>query len=471
MVCASYIIYCGLLHFVGVCVCVCVCVCVYVQLKGYAQSQSANPAVGSSYMGVAVEGRKARIKYYVGNGEVIIAVAYIMPFAVALLVFLVIFIGCCCCCFPVEEAKKAIEHNHRLQANSVAAVLVCLTFCFYTFALDITAWARECQTDVLPSFYMKINHFINITLATSIIYGLIGGLLLFVFKIILCSDQPAQTGSNNTSSDQQSKFVKEIKMFIINYQTLFLFEFVIVGSAILSFTAHFPSILMAWATDPFYASRIALFYGFTIGAYFTAFHFTYILCCDVESQPLFKVEDGKFILSSSLSKCFCKLNGTADGVECRKKIICTLDDNKKPVIESTCWLDKVFRPVKSEIKLRTCLSWALIIVSLCFSFLFVSIIVVVLALFVVTVPVSNSIETASDGVRSIYSGAVILIGGLLAYKIGGEYIKKPFSISDALKKAMVGTKNDPFGQKKPRRLGGAVRRRTFDGRSDEDNRE
>ena len=52
------------------------CVCVCVQLKGYAQSQSANPAVGSSYMGVAVEGRKARIKYYVGNGEVIIAVAY-----------------------------------------------------------------------------------------------------------------------------------------------------------------------------------------------------------------------------------------------------------------------------------------------------------------------------------------------------------------------------------------------------------
>ena len=331
----------------------------------------------------------------------------------ALLVFLVIFIGFCCC-FPVEEAKKAIEHNHRLQANSVATVLVCRKFCFYTFALDITAWARECQTDVLPSFYMKINKY-----NSCYFHHLWSYRGVIVVKIILCSDQPAQTGSNNTSSDQQSK---EIKMFIINYQTLFLFEFVIVGSAILSFTAHFPSILMAWATDPFYASRIAIFYGFTIGAYFTAFHFTYILCCDVESQPLFKVEDGKFILSSSLSKCFCKLNGNADGVECRKNIICTLDDNKKTVIKSTCWLDKVFRPVKSEIKLRTCLSWALIIVSLCFSFLFVSIIVVVLALFVVTVPVSNSIETASDGVRSIYSGAVILIGGLLAYKIGGEYI-------------------------------------------------
>ena len=85
--------------------------------------------------------------------------------------------------------------------------------------------------------------------------------------------------------------------------------------------------------------------------------------------------------------------------------------------------------------------------SLCLSFLFVSIIVVVLALFVVTVPVSNSIETASDGVRSIYSGAVILIGGLLAYKIGGEYIKNPFSISDALKKAMFKIEKDPFGKK------------------------
>ena len=41
--------------------------------------------------------------------------------------------------------------------------------------------------------------------------------------------------------------------------------------ALLSVTAHFPSILMAWETDSFYASRVALFYGIVVFLLFFIF--------------------------------------------------------------------------------------------------------------------------------------------------------------------------------------------------------
>ena len=54
-------------------------------------------------------------------------------------------------------------------------------------------------------------------------------------------------------------------------------------------------------------------------------------------------------------------------------------------------------------KLKMCVISS--IVSLLSAF-FVCAITIILVLFVVTVPVNNSIETASDGITSLYSGAV-----------------------------------------------------------------
>ena len=77
-----------------------------------------------------------------------------------------------------------------------------------------------------------------------------------------------------------------------------------------------------------------------------------------------------------------------------------------------------------------------------------SLVVVIITLYVVTVPVNNSIETASEGVTSIYNGAVVLIGGLLAYKIGWQYFGHSFSASDALKDALDGMESSPTGMNK-----------------------
>ena len=142
--------------------------------------------------------------------------------------------------------------------------------------------------------------------------------------------------------------------------------------------------MMAWATDPFYASGIALFYTFNIGAYFTFFHYTYIFS----------------------SRIFGKIEGH----------------------------DVIF----------TKKTWFLVPLSLLSSFLFVTGISVMIAIFVISVPVSESIETTSEGITSIYKGAVIVISGLIAYKVGWYYLGNSFSAPQALQRALKKIQKPPF---------------------------
>jgi hypothetical protein len=143
---------------------------------------------------------------------------------------------------------------------------------------------------------------------------------------------------------------------------------------------------MAWATDPFYASKIALFYGIIVFCYFTAFHYSYVVILKRSDLELGQVK---------------------------------------------------FTPFKL----------CLVLCSLVSSFFAVSIIVCITAVFVVSIPVNNSIETVSDGVTTIYNGVVILVGGLVAYRIGWYYLGHPFSISDALQKAIRNIDSPPFKAK------------------------
>ena len=78
------------------------------------------------------------------------------------------------------------------------------------------------------------------------------------------------------------------------------------------------------------------------------------------------------------------------------------------------------------------------------TFFAVSLFISLLCILVVTVPINNSIETVSDGITTIYNEAVLLIGGLLAYKIGWYYLfGNSFSVSDALQKSLT-SKSPPF---------------------------
>ena len=65
------------------------------------------------------------------------------------------------------------------------------------------------------------------------------------------------------------------------------------------------------------------------------------------------------------------------------------------------------------------------------------------AIFVINNTVKNLIESSADGVTTIYNGAVVLIGVLLAHKIGGHFVHQ-FSVGDALKDAMKQMERPPF---------------------------
>ena len=58
------------------------------------------------------------------------------------------------------------------------------------------------------------------------------------------------------------------------------------------------------------------------------------------------------------------------------------------------------------------------------TFVLVSGLLATALIFVISIPVNNSIETAADGVSTIFNGAVVLAGGLIAYKIGGIFHRR-----------------------------------------------
>ena len=304
----------------------------------------------------------------------------------------------------LDETIKSVQESPQYQANITSALLICVIFVIYTAGLDITACIVERNEKGLPSYYNSNKAFFGITITCLVIYCLffILGIVWFIFEIFTyfctssCScprtEECYKTIRKNCSQLRKPECLQQnekCKKCVENLQTFSQWDngrskrntlvyLLIAGSAILSFTAHFPSILMAWATDPFYASRIALFYGIIIFCYFSAFHYTYIV---------------------SFRICFD-------------------DDKGNP---SSC-----FPIVVSG--------------SLIGSFLAVSAIVSIIAVYVISVPVNNSIETATEGVTSIYNGAVVLIGGLVAYRIGWHYIGSSFSVSDALENALKNVK-------------------------------
>lgn len=347
-------------------------------------------------MGVAVREKNAKVGYYLDKGDHLINIAYSVPFFLILVVLIIVSLIVLFGSWPLETIEKSIIENPRKQANMVSLVLICVLFSIYTFALDMTSLHVEMNRG-LPSYYKPIKHFVklNTTCAFFYFFILISPVLLellYIFILYCCKRahshtffsslksitsiyrqqpqaaeenvterEPLATG-NRTNNLCISKCLKNLlsNYIISSYQKkIALYCILLFGSAILSLTAHFPSILMAWVTDPFYASRIALFYGIAIGAYFTTFHFIYILSVRV-----------------------CNKHQTAG------------QDRKK-----CCYV--------------TC-----IIILLITTAVFVSGVIVIMALFVVAVPVSNSIETAADGISSLYSGAILLLLCWLTGSVG-----------------------------------------------------
>ena len=153
------------------------------------------------------------------------------------------------------------------------------------------------------------------------------------------------------------------------------------GSTILALSFHFQNILIAWSIVPFYAGKIILHYGVVL--------FICYLSLKFASKYAF------ILLKSngSISKC------------------------------NRGWIS-VILIVTSVIILGA---------------------IAVVAVFIVYIPNSNSIEDTAVGITTVYHGAVLLIGALIAYNIGGHYFGGSFSINTVLRRAMIKTDNNPNG--------------------------
>ena len=356
-------------------------------MKAYAQSQSETPDIDNTYVGLAVGKSIDGSSFYLTRSDDIISAAYGLPFFVVLVVVVIVFLGVFF--MSLDEQVTLIENSIDYQANIVSSILLCIIFTVFTTILDIQSCIIDVNQKDLPVYYSHSDKFLGVTITGLIIYLLffVVGIVWFMFEIFVSLYHGYEEDEEKKVSQTDCEALKnKIKA---RSKRIALICVLIIGGALLSITAHFPSILMAWATDAFYASRIALFYGVIIFCYFSGFNYTYV----ASNNALYD-------------------NGSDDGRVNSKKYFCFI----------------------------------LPFFLFC-SFLAVSLVVVIITLYIVSVPVNNSIETTSDGVTSIYNGAVILIGALLAYKIGWQYFGCSFSVLDALEKALKDLSKPPFGAK------------------------
>ena len=262
-----------------------------------------------------------------------------------------------------KKYRNALSNKLQMQANLAAISLICCYFTIYTFTLDIVSVVVENITN-LPKYFESMSYGLYVITivctVVSLIFNLIG---IIWFLVVMCHN-----------CCRKEKWEVYIPMIFC------------IGSALLSLSFHFQNILIAWSTDPFYASRISLLYGIIIFSYFVFFKYAYI-------API--------------------------------KITRRNEDTNNPNHWSTREL--IILAISLSVTTVVCTS-----------------ITIIVSLFVAHVPTNRSLEQSITGIGTMYNGGVILVGGLIAYSMGMQYFGNGFSLEMALKKAMKGIKNAPF---------------------------
>ena len=270
----------------------------------------------------------------------------------------------------IRRIIKPIKKHPQKQANVVSVVAVCTMLSFYITALDIASLIIEKNSD-LPKYYDMHDDIFNYTavFASISIMVLIAGFVMPVVWWLCCS----YCCKDACKKDQKAIY---IPYFVIPI-------YLIVSSTLLSLTFHFQNVLLAWVTNPLYASRIALFYGIIIFLDFLVFKYVYTI-------PL--------AFASLLN-----LGSKGTRVVAFLGVICVILSG--------------------------------------FVLIGLQAMIVVLLIYI---PINNSLEESANGISVIYNSVFLLFGGIIAYNVGGLYFRRIFSIEKAVKKAMKAMINTPF---------------------------
>ena len=161
---------------------------------------------------------------------------------------------------PLQEQIRVIKYKSTLQATILSSLLLCLILHAFMGVLDAISLYIE-NNSILPTYYpdmpYSIYPLICIFLTLSGFVSLCGVAVFFIIMVLHAC------GCHDNAK--------------IMYKCLAISAYLIVGSFFVSLTSHLPSILMAWATDPFYASRIGLYYLIVVCLYYITFYYSYIL--------------------------------------------------------------------------------------------------------------------------------------------------------------------------------------------------
>ena len=186
----------------------------------------------------------------------------------------------------MKEFKSRIANDLQVQGNLAAVTLICCIFTIFAFGLDIKSVMDENNANLPLFFHRRSYGFYVITIIFTLlsfafnVIGIFWFIVVWFHNLILscrqsdcCKYSCCIVFVHNTilfcSKKLDSSCCK--KKWEVYIPMLFC-----IASALLTLSFHFQNILIAWSTDPFYASRIALFYGIIAFCYFISFKYAYI---------------------------------------------------------------------------------------------------------------------------------------------------------------------------------------------------
>ena len=274
----------------------------------------------------------------------------------------------------------------RLKSNLVATAFLCFYFGIFVFIMDMISTSIECNGD-LPSYFTHKEYlfFVFISCSTiSLPCNVFGFALLMISILSDCKCKNAANNDGDKNADGKGKNAANNDKGIPpkNMYLGYIGMTLCCGSTILFLSFHFQNIIIAWSIVPFYAGRIFIHYGIIL------------FICFLALKYVFKYS---FIL------------------------------------------------FQNQCKITTC-NRALILLILIVTSVVVVGTIITVAIFIIYIPISNSIEDTAVGITTVYHGAVLLIGGLIAYNIGGHYFGGSFSMNNVLNRAMQEIGNNPFDE-------------------------
>lgn len=339
------------------------------QLKAYAMYLTTTPRVEDTYTAKAVNGDTiinyenddmyGEFEHHIHIIRVFFAYHLCPSVLVSIVLLIIVFILFSLCFKPCETKRETliskvldiIKEDKLRQANAATVIAMCILATIHNCALDIASFSSSG-----PKYYKRITAieiYTIIFLAFSFLC-LVGAFVIFLVSLVIRI---------------YGKY-RKIDVDEHVYLGLLIATVLFTGNAVVSFSFHIPLVFIAWTTDPFYAGRIAVYYGIVIFVYFVTFKNAYTL-----------------------------------------PYVCLK------------WLNY-------ETEYWACFG----VLSIFVVGVFIGLIHVISVLFFVVIPIDYSITESVNGAQTLYQSAVLLVGGVITYNIAWFYFSNPFSMEKALKK-------------------------------------